>query len=446
MKKFIGYYLLILLSLGWIKPVAGQSFTILSGPIQGYTTYREVRIQLEATAPVSILFRDSITQKENPARLLPSAFPSSPAQTFVFENLTPGHTYFYRIVSSSGKGGKSTENKFYSFKTPEIWEWRGPAPNFTFLMGSCVFINEAAYDRPGEPYGKSTNILYTMAKEKAEFMLWLGDNSYYREADFSSPSGMLARFQHARRDSAVQTLLKSHPNLAIWDDHDFGPNNSDRSFVLKETALDLFKAYWPNPDFSNGERKGIYTSFSHGDLDFFMMDNRYFRASNYLKDTSINKPYWGTTQLEWLKENLLNSKAAFKMIANGNQILNQLTDSECLNAYPHEYNDLLNFICDNKIKNVIFLTGDRHFTELLKLEKGGCVMYDFTSSPLTSGPYAKVSTTKEGTNPLRVEGTLYADQNYGRVSIAGEKGKRILSLETLSSTGERIWRKDIPQQ
>ena len=37
----------------------------------------------------------------------------------------------------------------------------------------------------------------------------------------------------------------------------------------------------------------------------------------------------------------------------------------------------------------MFLSGDRHFTELLKVERPGTYpLYEFTSSPLTSRPWA----------------------------------------------------------
>ena len=80
-----------------------------------------------------------------------------------------------------------------TFKTKDTWEFRSPAPDFSFIFGSCAYINDPAYDRPGEPYGRDPRIFDTMAKTNADFMLWIGDNTYPREADWTSKSGFYYR-------------------------------------------------------------------------------------------------------------------------------------------------------------------------------------------------------------------------------------------------------------
>ena len=59
-------------------------------------------------------------------------------------------------------------------------------PAFSFVTGSCAFINEAKYDRPGKPYGGGYEIFESMAADDPDMMLWLGDNIYLREVDFQS--------------------------------------------------------------------------------------------------------------------------------------------------------------------------------------------------------------------------------------------------------------------
>ena len=69
--------------------------------------------------------------------------------------------------------------------------------------------NEPVYDRPGAGYGKDSSIFETMAKEKAAFMLWLGDNWYLREADYFSAWGIWYRANHARSQPVLQPFLKA---------------------------------------------------------------------------------------------------------------------------------------------------------------------------------------------------------------------------------------------
>ena len=58
----------------------------------------------------------------------------------------------------------------------------------------------------------------------------VGDNVYLREVDFQSYE-VPAQVYPCPRNTEMENLLKACPNYAIWDDHDFGPNDSDGSWV-----------------------------------------------------------------------------------------------------------------------------------------------------------------------------------------------------------------------
>src|SRR5207247_4532087 len=60
---------------------------------------------------------------------------------------------------------------------------------------------------------------------------------------------MAARYRRQRGFAPLQKLLTATSHLAIWDDHDYGPNDSDTSYVMKGETLKLFGRYWPNPSF-----------------------------------------------------------------------------------------------------------------------------------------------------------------------------------------------------
>jgi alkaline phosphatase D len=91
-----------------------------------------------------------------------------------------------------------------------------------------------------------TSIFETMAREKAEYMLWLGDNWYTREADYQSEWGLWYRAWHDRSQPILQNFWASMPHLAIWDDHDYGPNNSNKTYELHQKTLQAFRDYWGN--------------------------------------------------------------------------------------------------------------------------------------------------------------------------------------------------------
>lgn len=327
-----------------------------------------------------------------------------------------------------------------AFTTKDLWEYRKPAPDFNFLAGSCAYFNEREYDRPGNPYGKDSSIFITMANTPAAFNLWLGDSWYTREVDYSSAWGLNYRVARDRSLRVVQKFMATMPQYFIWDDHDYGPNNSGKEFIFKETSRKIFRDYTLNPTYGE-EEKGIYSKVSFSDVDLFFTDNRFFRSNTRIAD-SINglpnpaKTYFGSMQMNWLKNALLYSNATFKIIVTGGQVLNPVSTAECMRFYSYEFNELISFLTTHKVNGVLFFSGDRHHSEVIKLNRQSYPLYDITISPLT----ASVGTLRGGeiTNPARVAGTLVEAQNFGNISVSGEKNNRKLSVKFVGLKGDKL--------
>lgn len=343
-------------------------------------------------------------------------------------------TYEYKISvngKATGKGG--------NFTTKDLWQWRKDAPDFSFLTGSCAYFNQPVYDRPGPPYGGDSTIFETMAKEKSAFMLWLGDEWYTREVDYYSEWGLWYRASHERAIPVLQNFLKAMPQFAMWDDHDYGPNDIGKNYILKDVSRTVFTKYFCNP--SAGENgQGIYTMNSWGDADIFMTDDRWWRSADDIKDSvngklNTDKKMLGTQQMEWLKNSLLYSGATFKIIAVGSQVLNPVSPFDKMRDFA-EYEELLDFIKEYKINGVVFLTGDRHHSEIIKIDRPGTYpLYDITVSPLTSGTHSFGDAEKN--NPYRVLG-IDKKQNYGKFSFTGKKGERKMMVEYFGIKGEKL--------
>ncbi len=411
---------------------------VISGPLTGYVEHKEAAVWIEVAPTVKKIaikywksgssvfntkkYEGKLGQAYNPIKV-------------ILENLEMASDYKYCFVVD----GKETETN--AFKTKTVWEYSKPAPDFSFITGSCAYLNDSIYDRPGKPYGGNPKIFETMADTPSDFMLWLGDNFYTREADHSSKSGFMYRISHDRATRDMQRLWKSRPHYAIWDDHDFGPNDSGKAYRLKTVSRQIFMDYWPNPTFGQNN-EGIYTNFTHNDADFFLMDDRYFRSADDMAETVDGKPnpdkkMYGDVQMEWLKNALLSSSAPFKFIVTGSQVLNPNSSKDCLRHYPAEFEALMSFIESNKVEGVLFLTGDRHHSEVIKLErKGAYSLYDITASPLTSG-VSGVLNSKEKDNPTRVLGSLVIEQNFAKISITGPKSNRQLNIDFINMDGKK---------
>jgi alkaline phosphatase D len=439
MRRTIISFLVIILFLFSI-PATAQ---VVAGPMLGQVELRTAKVWVEVTpgTPVELWYwkKGSL---QHARRLAVSTNSTTWFTTVTFDlvGLDMNTSYEYQVITNN-KGNKKPGTADGSFTTKDLWQWRKPVPDFSFLTGSCAYFNEAIFDRPGKPYGGDSTIFETMAKEKSAFMVWLGDNWYTREADYGSDWGLWYRAHRDRSLPVLQPFLKAMPHYAIWDDHDYGPNDADKSYVLKEASRKVFMSYWANPSFGMNN-EGIYSKVSYGDADLFLMDDRYFRSSDHMSALIANKPnpdkrMWGQQQMDWLKNALKGSNAAFKFIVTGSQTLNASSPADCLQSYPIEFEELMNFLITEKINGVLFLTGDRHHSEVIKYNRqNGYPLYDITSSPLTSGVYKPVG--KERENPDRMAGTLVEEQNFTRVSVAGQRGERLLTVEFIGIKGNKL--------
>lgn len=417
-----------------------------AGPMLGYVEQMEAGVWYQTNADASVQIK--YWKSSEPKKILKSEVIKTSKESyfiakFLLTNLSFGTVYTYEVFID---GKKATFPFPLLVKTQDLWQYRKPAPDFTLAMGSCLFVNDPEFDRPGRGYGLDAGnieILQSIADKKPDVMLWTGDNIYYRDTDFYSKTRLDYRNRQARSLKEIQQVLATAANYSTWDDHDYGPNDSDRSYRLKDDALDLFNEYWFNPSAGEINNKGVYFYFSWSDVDFIMTDDRYHRAPNKLIDST--KDYFGQTQLTWIKDRLLNSFAPFKVIINGGQSINMNNPYEGFQQFKKEQNDLLAFIKEHKIEGVVFLSGDRHHTELLKLQLDGMYpLYEFTSSPLTSSPNKNLR--EEQNNPLRVDGTLVNDQrNFGMMRVSGEKGKRLMVLQTYSVKGDLLWERSISE-
>ncbi|MCX7651285.1 MAG: alkaline phosphatase family protein [Bacteroidia bacterium] len=414
-----------------------QKARLQAGPMLGYTQMREVAIWLQTAAPTKVFieYADTAYPKIK-YRTSPIYTSRDQAHTALFRigPLEPGRVYIYTVYLN-GKPYKLPYPTY--FKTLPQWRWRNAPPDFSFVIGSCAYINDSLYDRPGEPYGGGYEIFTTILAQKPDFMLWLGDNVYLREADWNSRSGILYRYTHTRSLPALQPLLAACPHYAIWDDHDFGPNDADRSFWAQHWTREAFTLFWANPSYGvSAIPEGITTFFEWSDAEFFLLDNRTFRAPN--KRTTGNRYMLGPAQMEWLIDALKSSRATFKFVACGSQILNPSTGYENFINFAEERDLLLKRIEDEGINGVIFLTGDRHFSEISVLTlPNGQKVYDVTSSPLTASPFSAAG--ERDKNPLRIQETLTTQRNFLLLSVSGPEKDRQLSLTAFSTTGEKLW-------
>ena len=437
-KKLCQIFIFVLIA----NTLQAQNKLLQSGPMVGYSTMKEVLLWVQTKKVAKVHFK--YWEVDKPAtKMITGTVTTDKKNSFIAKivaEVSQGKKYNYELYINNRLVKRPYELKFQS---QTLWQYRTDPPPFKFVFGSCAYVNEKEIDRPGRPYGGDYHIFKTIVKQRPDFMVWGGDNVYLREVDWNSRTGIMQRYTHTRSLPDLQPLWGSMHHYATWDDHDFGPDNSDGSFWNKDLTTEAFKLFWGNPNY--GVAGGISGTFAWNDVQFFLMDNRYFRTSS---NTTLKTPQMlGDKQIRWLIEALKYSKANFKFVVIGSQVLNNTDFSkahwaENYSKYQAEQQKLIKAIKNANVRGVIFLTGDRHHTELSKLDKDtNYPLYDLTISPFTAGASGKRGLNEK--NTLRVPNTYVGVRNFAVMEVKGSRRNRVLTIRVLDGNGKEMWTQDI---
>lgn len=221
------------------------------------------------------------------SELAPSEVSASRIATFRLEGLSPSTRYAYRVVSESGA---SLEGGFRTFA-------EGPM-SFRFVFGSCAAT------------GSNHRVFDTMRSFEPLFTLHMGDLHYenIREAD---PERFRRAFDSVLASDRQSTLYRSAPIAYVWDDHDYGPNDSDRTHPGKEAALGAYDECVPN--YRAGSGRDLRQAFTVGRVRFLLTDVRSERAPDHLPD-GPEKTMLGEEQREWLLSEIESARDRYPLV------------------------------------------------------------------------------------------------------------------------------------
>jgi alkaline phosphatase D len=232
--------------------------------------------------------------------------------------------------------------------------------------------------------------------------LFLGDNVYIDQPE----SRTKQRVHYYRRQlrPEYQRLTASTAIYAVYDDHDLGENDcagGPDPFLpdWKFQSWKVFRENWNNPSYGGGDTyPGCWFEFSIGDVDFFMLDNRYYRDFE-------NGTMLGSVQKQWLLSRLKASEATFKVIASGT-LWTEHADKGGKDSWwgvRGEREEIFSLI-DREVEGVILLSADRHRTDVYKIQRpNGYPLFEFETSKLTN----------EHTHPTKEEALFsYNEGNF----------------------------------
>jgi len=339
----------------------------------------------------------------------------------ILPGLKPNTRYQYQIVLGGREQLPLPLPTFITSPPPDS------AEKLRIVFGSCVGrTNSAAAPSWGELAARRE-----LDDDDGRFdvLLMLGDNHY---GDTTNMDHLRLHYMTHRLSAGWRDLAAKTPIYAIWDDHDFGPNNSDGTEPGKDNSLRAFRDFWPNPACGEADNPGCYFTFTRGQVQFFMLDCRYHRSPDAMPD-GPEKAMLGTKQIEWLKRELLASKATIKILATGSE-WQTFGSNDAWNLYRHERDLLLKWIEENQLKGIILLSGDRH------VSSGYQVMGRFVE--LSGGPFGSANAKLRSPNPERFTG-YETGRLWGVLDIDTTSADPSVAYEFWQAGGGRLERRKL---
>jgi alkaline phosphatase D len=287
-------------------------------------------------------------------------------------------------------------------------------------------------------------------------------------------------------DENVRRFNASVAQIALWDDHEVRDNwyptqvLTDPRYEVKSAALlaarskRAFFEHFPIR-FEPDESERVYRSIPYGPLlEVFALDMRTYRGANSTNRQAVLGPdsaILGPSQLAWLKAGLRRSKAQWKVVASDMPLGLVVPDGpENFEAVANgsgpalgrelEIADLLRFLRDEKVRNVVWVTGDVHYAAAHHYDparaqfKDFHPFWEFVAGPIhagtfgpavlddTFGPEVRFLGIPPGMKPNRPpsEGLQF----FGTLRIDGRRG--VLTARLHNRKGEAIWSLDIPAE
>lgn len=306
------------------------------------------------------------------------------------------------------------------------------------LMFSCALSAQETIDQT-----KATRILFLSCIDPdfpqplwkevneagADIVLLIGDNIY---ADSGDPQILKRNYDSLNAQPGFQQLKKSTPISGIWDDHDYGINDGGREFEGKHAAQKAFLDFFEVPDNSpRRQQEGVYHSLMLGEenkrVQIILLDTRYFRSplnmnswiwyyiDRYDPSTDEEQAMLGEAQWAWLEQEL-QKPAELRIMVSSIQFAANNHGFERWEELPKEQQRMYDLLKKTQAKGVIFISGDRHLSEFMKINTKDSglnyPLYDFTSSSFNHSISNKFLSATE-----RQIGEAIFEDNFGIIDI-----------------------------
>ncbi|MCP4958969.1 MAG: alkaline phosphatase family protein [Actinomycetia bacterium] len=258
--------------------------------------------------------------------------------TLVAEDLKPATQYEYAVEIDGVRD---------DVRTGRVRTFPEGAGSFTVAIAACARTNSngAVFD--------------TIRELDPDLYISAGD-LHYRNIHENSQSQFRSAYAEVHNSPAQSALYRSAPIAYVWDDHDFGPSDSNADAASRPAAWATYRTHVPHYELPSGNDGPIYQAFTIGRVRFVMTDTRSMRQP----DDGV---LLGDAQLEWFFEELLEARDTHALtvwISSIPWIGSPDPNGDYWSGYAAEREEIGRFLHRHAITGLVMLGGDAHMVAI----------------------------------------------------------------------------------
>jgi phosphodiesterase/alkaline phosphatase D-like protein len=323
--------------------------------------------------------------------------------------LDPGTAYTYRVVV---EGEPDAGRGHGVFDTPVA----GPM-SFTVTAGACA--------RTG-----SNGAVFDAIRSEDPLLHLITGDLHYEDLAGSSPRPYLDAYNRALTTPAQAALARAVPMAYVWDDHDYGSNDSDASSPGRSAAREAYRRAVPDAGVEPGDRP-INQAFSIGRVRFVLTDTRSARTDETIL---------GEDQLDWFLDELTTASTTHAVViwvSSVPWIGEASPGADAWYGVPDERARIADAIAEAGITNLVMIAGDAH---MVAIDDGSNSDYSTNGGAgfpvLHAAALDRPGSMKGG--PYS-EGAFPGSGQYGRIDVEDEGGDSVtVRLSGLDYEGNTI--------
>lgn len=412
---------IVLSFLGLAAVGLAQSADFIGGVWSGNVTPTSATVTARLTTPglrvrLHVSQNEALTQPIYSSAITTSATTGNTAKLTV-QGLQPDTDYYYGIEVAGGLRSEAvSRGRFRTFPLGRA--------SFRIAFGSCGDFrapDQSAYD--------------AIMRERPLLFINMGD-LHYSDTNSTVADDYRVNYDSVLGHPVQGALYRSVPMAYMWDDHDYCGDNADTTAIGRDTARAVYKERVPHyPIASAGG--ALAQAFTVGRVRFLMTDLRSASVAASQKESPW-KTKLGTSQKAWFKQELINARdSGFPLIVwicPDPWIAPAQVGDDSWGGYATERTEIANFIRDNRITNLVMLSGDMH----------GLAFDDGTNSDYATGGGARITVmhaaalTSEGSikgGPY-TSGAFPGSQQYGMLEVYDNGGSSVACRFIGTKVGE----------